>query len=92
MGKTMGRATAYLYFMGGHTEEQDFELVRSDASTYGNGMTVVRSGEGWTMPMLYDVRYDTSIRRDGSNFSEWVQRFICGLTMPTLLDVIVVAS
>lgn len=86
MGKTMGRATAYLYFAGGHTEEQDFELVRSD----GNGMTVVRSGDGWTMPMLYDVRYDTSLRRDGSNFPNWVERFICGLTMPTLLDVIVV--
>lgn len=90
MGKTVATATAYLHFVGGRDDMQTFELVTSDASTYGNGMTVVRSGEGWTMPMLYDVRYDTSIRRDGSNFPDWVAAFLDGLTFrPAVTDIIV---
>lgn len=47
-----------------------FTLEKSSSFAYGNGMAVCmetpNGGEQY-----FDVRYDTTLRRDGSNFFKW---------------------
>ena len=47
-----------------------FELVKSSAFAYGNGMAVCMQTTGGG-DKYFDVRYDRTIKRDGSNFFQW---------------------
>ena len=69
--------TRSVSFGNGYKTTLEFELVKAGGAQYGNGMSVHMSDvltpqndEG------IDVRYDTSLRHDGSNFAEWVDTYI----------------
>ena len=67
------RATATLE--GGLSYPQVFVLERSEASTYGNRTSVRRLYPDGSEE-LYDTRYDLTLSRDGSDFADWVERFL----------------
>ena len=50
-------------------------LGQSGAFGYGNGLAVRVEYDGGGIDQLYDVRYDRRLRRDGSNYTEWVKGF-----------------
>lgn len=69
-------------------EWQDFNrtftatLTESAAFTYGNRTAVViewgelpAHGGKKFEPLLLDTRYDTTLRRDGSNFEQWLRNY-----------------
>ena len=50
-----------------------YRLVKSGCFEYGNGLSVhVEYKEEGVMDDYIDARYDTRLRRDGSNFIDWV--------------------
>ena len=67
-------------FKNGHFARFEFSLVESEAFSYGNGTSVTIIDSNTAHPAankeFLDTRYDTSLRRDGSNFEEWVDEYI----------------
>lgn len=67
-------------FKNGHLARFEFGLVESEAFTYGNGTSVTIIDSNTAHPKankeFLDTRYDTSLKRDGSNFEEWVDEYI----------------
>ena len=50
-----------------------YHLGKSGCFEYGNGLAVrVEHEEKGAMDDYIDARYDTRLRRDGSNFTDWV--------------------
>ena len=53
-----------------------YYLVKSGCFDYGNGLTVrIEYDEKGAIDDYIDVRYDTRLHRDGSNFIDWVMAY-----------------
>ena len=63
-------------FADGKVRTFDVSAYVSDSETYGNqtSLEVVNVDNGFTE--AFDVRYDTRLRHDLSNFEEFVDQFI----------------
>ena len=74
-------ATAKFHVFGttswGHPVDKHIviHLAQSGGFDYGNGMSVWVENMG-EIDNYYDVRYDRKLKRDGSNYTEWVQEFV----------------
>lgn len=71
-------AVASAKFVIGFTDYDDCEvnmdLFITDEDDYGN-KTCVKMRETGCMAEWIDTRYDTRLRKDGTNFAEWCKQY-----------------
>lgn len=65
-------------FDNGVVRRFDASVYKSESHTYGNQYSLVLTNKDNDYADMYDIRYDTRIRRDLSNFDSYIKEFITG--------------